>query len=123
MVDAKFMTATEKELVLKQWTTFVKHGFKFEHFTDRIYKHLTLHCSFIAHFNRLGFYETYFIDHEDTLRFLGQFDKDRGCNSVEYGGDYWINHPEMSDLNQALIGAVEPYLKDFYKKLVWASMT
>jgi len=25
-------------------------------FTDAIYQHLDLHCSFIAHFNRMGFY-------------------------------------------------------------------
>ena len=50
--DSEFMTAKEKGLVLAQWRRFVERGFNFEHFSDRIYKHLTLHASFIAHFDR-----------------------------------------------------------------------
>jgi hypothetical protein len=42
--DAEFMSAKEKELVLAQWKRFVERGFNFEHFTDRLYKFLTL-CS------------------------------------------------------------------------------
>ena len=83
--DSEFLSAKEKELVLKQWKRFVTNDLMASGFTDRIYKHLSLHCAFIAHFNRAGFYATYFEDPEQTIRFLGQFDADLGCRSVEYG--------------------------------------
>ena len=35
MKDVKFMSSVEKELVLKQWTAFIKSGFTLEHL-DRI---------------------------------------------------------------------------------------
>ena len=66
--DSEFMTVRDKELVLAQWRRFVERGFNFEHFTDRLYKHLTLHCSFIAHFDRSGFYSTYFENPEATIQ-------------------------------------------------------
>ena len=59
---------------------------RFAHFTKRLYEHLHLHCSFIAHYNRLGFYAEYFERGEDTARFLSQFDSRGDCRSVEYGG-------------------------------------
>lgn len=73
MTDTEFMTAKEKELVLKQWKLFLRkliaadldkqQGADYGYFpaelnkpfTDRLYKHLSLHLGFIAHYNRLGF--------------------------------------------------------------------
>ena len=117
MKDVEFMTARDKELTLKAWKTFVKHGFKFEHFTDRLYKHLILHCSFIAHFNRAGFYATYFRDPEATIKFLGQFDTDKGCRSIEYGDHYWIRSENYNDINMALVAALKPSLRGHYARL------
>jgi hypothetical protein len=57
--DSKFMTAEQKKKVLRQWDRFIEGGFSFHLFTDAIYQHLNLHCGFIAHFNRMGFYSTY----------------------------------------------------------------
>ena len=71
--DAQFMTAKEKELVLKNWKTFLKRGLKKEHFTKRLYEHLHLHCGYIAHYSRDGFYSTYFEAGEDTQRFFEHF--------------------------------------------------
>jgi len=115
MKDVEFMTAKEKEMVLKQWITFIKNGMKVEHFTDRLYKHLSLHCSFIAHYNRMGFYSTYFERPEDTIRFIGQFDEDQGHKSIEYGSQYWFTDSDYNDLNQAMCEAVEPYKKEIYQ--------
>jgi hypothetical protein len=114
MKDAKFMTAKEKEAVLRQWTKFVKNGFKWNDFTDSLYKHLSLHCSFIAHYNRAGFYAVYFKRPETTAKFISQFDKDRGCRSVEYSGYSWIRYPEFNDLNSAMCDAIEPYKRAIY---------
>lgn len=115
MKDVQFMTAKEKEMVLKQWKIFIKNGMKAEHFTDRLYNHLSLHCSFIAHYNRGGFYETYFVNPEDTIRFIGQFDKDRGNISIEYGMKCWLTDPDYNDLNQAMCDAIEPYKRGIYQ--------
>ena len=76
--DSEFMSAKEKELVLKQWRTFLKalvacdlsaktgadYGYfptqLNKPFTDRLYKFLSGHCGFIAHYNRRGFLSSRF---------------------------------------------------------------
>src|SRR2546425_5455766 len=88
--DSEFLSAHDKTLVLKVWVRFLKNGLRFEDFSDRLYKHLTLHCSFIAHYNRAGFYAEYFERGEDTARFLSQFDERGECRSVEYGGSWGV---------------------------------
>lgn len=98
--DAKFMSAKDKEIVLKQWRRFLRTSFKREAFTDRLYKHLTLHCSFIAHFDRAGFYSVYFDDMKSmTRRFIRQF---QSGVSAEYGMTYWLDG-DMSDINRAMM--------------------
>ncbi len=114
--DSEFMTAREKELVLAQWRRFIERGFNFEHFSDRIYKHLTLHASFIAHFDRRGFFATYFEDPEATIRFLRQFDVDYGFVSAEYGSSWWIEG-EYEDINRAMCEVVEASKRRLYAEL------
>lgn len=89
--DVQFMSAHEKALALKAWVRFLKNGLRGDDFSDRLYKHLINHCSFIAHFDRAGFYSAYFDNGEDTTWFLSQFDKhgERNCRSVEYGDSAW----------------------------------
>jgi hypothetical protein len=92
--DAEFMTAKDKELTFKQWKSFLKflaspewtssndkntgsdYGLVAPRtFTDRIYKHLSLHCGFIAHYNIHGFYSTYFSgDIADLRRFFSHIE-------------------------------------------------
>jgi len=110
--DAEFMSAREKELVEKAWVRFLKNGLRIQDFTDRLYRHLTLHCSFIAHYNRAGFYQTYFENGEDPVRFLSQFDKRGECRSVEYGGRWWLSG-QYQDLNRAMIEEAVPYIPVF----------
>jgi hypothetical protein len=99
MKDVKFMSAKEKWAVLKAWELFVDSGFERSKFTKALYQHLTLHCSFIAHYNQEGFYETYFVRPADTIRFISQFADGR---SIEYGDMHWLNSPDCSDINQAM---------------------
>src|SRR6266571_7509863 len=96
--DAEFMSARDKGLVLKAWLRFLKNGLRFEDFTKRLYEHLHLHCSFIAHYNRAGFHAEYLERGEDTAQFLSQFDARGECRSVEYGDDWWLSD-EYADLN------------------------
>src|SRR5438034_6398051 len=113
--DAEFMSARDKELVLKAWLRFLKNGLRFEDFTKRLYEHLYLHCSFIAHYNRAGFYAEYFEHGEDTAQFLSQFDARGECRSVEYGWTLWLQG-DYTDLNQAMIDEGTKYIPSLMEK-------
>lgn len=117
MKPTKFMSVKQKEAVLKDWKRFIENGFGREYFTEKIYDHLNLHCSFIAHFNHQGFYGTYFEDPDDTMKFLKQFDKDYGYRSIEYGTTYWFNDEDYNDLNSAMVESLEPYKAEIYANL------
>lgn len=108
--DAEFMTAREKELSYKDFIRFVKNGFQSGHFTKRLYDHLHLHCGFIAHYNKSGFYATYFEEPEDTARFINNFDRDRrNFNSYISQGDY-------ADINTAICNFIDGVKSDIYEK-------
>jgi hypothetical protein len=100
--DSEFLGAREKHLVLRDWVRFLKRGLRFADFTRRLYEHLHLHCSFIAHYSQAGFYAEYFERGEDTTRFLSQFDSRGECRSVEYGGGWWLDG-DYADLNRAMV--------------------
>ncbi len=113
--DAEYMTAQQKRRILGDWVRFFKNGATFKRFTKRLYEHLIQHCSYIAHFSRRGFHETYFADPEALQRFLDQFDRSRGCVSTEYGMTYWIRDGNdvsaaYYDLNDALVDAIADML-------------
>jgi hypothetical protein len=111
------MSAEEKERALKDWQRFIESDFSQARFTKALYNHLIQHCSFIAHYNQAGFYDTYFKNPERTTRFLQQFDKDHCCKSVEYGMEYWIKSEDYQDINKAMVEAFEPYKAVIYPKL------
>ena len=114
--DAKFLSAREKQLVLTAWVRFLRNGMRFDDFSDRLYKHLALHCSLIAHYDRAGFYQTYFDNGEDSARFLSQFDKRGECRSVEYGDGWWCNAGEYADINEAMIEEDSQFITDLLEK-------
>lgn len=117
MKDMKFMSAEEKEKVIKDWQRFIENDFDKAKFTKRLYNHLIQHCSFIAHYNQSGFYGTYFEDPEDTMKFIKQFDREHGCVSIEYGMTYWLNNDDYRDINTAMVDAIEPYKANLYPRL------
>jgi hypothetical protein len=121
--DAQYLTANQKTLVFNIWKRFVAAVAAgetgealFKRFKDPLYRHLTLHCGgFIAHYNRLGFFETYFAEPEDTVRFFRQFDPDGDMRSVEGGYDWWVRggngtQAPYHDLNNAMCEATRPHL-------------
>ena len=114
--SADFMTKEEKDKVLKDWKSFIRSNFSYEVFTKRIYEHLTLHCMFTAHYSKYGFYSTYFVDPEDTLKFLRQFDKDFEFKSIEYGMNIWIKG-NYEDINLAMCQRLEKCKKELYERL------
>jgi len=101
--DVQFVTAKEKELVLKNWETFLKHGLQKKRFTKRLYDHLHLHCGFIAHYSRDGFYSTYFEAGEDTQRFFEHF-----CNHTPV--------VDYDDLNTAMREVYSRYRDNIEKQ-------
>ena len=112
--DTQFMSAREKTRVIQQWERFLQHGCKWEHFTKGLYHHLIQHCSFIAHYDRAGFYGTYFHNGEDTVHFLKQFDAREAIacgipRSVEYGETWWVNG-DYEDINKAMIEVAGKYI-------------
>ena len=117
MKPAKFMSAEEKETVLRDWKHFVKSDFDRKYFTKRLYDHLHLHCSFIAHFSIHGFYATYFENPEHTMKFLRQFDKDYGYRSIEYGNEHWFTGEDYHDLNSEMAYSLAPYKAKIYDGL------
>ena len=115
--STRFLGAEEKEAVIKDWMNFMKNGFGREYFTKRLYDHLHLHCSFIAHFNINGFYDSYFENPENTMKFLSQFDNDYGYRSIEYGTTYWFTNEDYHDINSAMIESYEPHKEKIYTGL------
>jgi hypothetical protein len=111
--DVQFMSAQEKELILKAWERFLKNGCQAQDFTERLYDHLIQHCSFIAHYNRGGFYETYFASGDDTTHFLSQFDNRNGIpESIEYGMIYWYTDTDYNDINSEMCRVASKYIPD-----------
>ena len=117
--SVKFMTAKEKQTVYRQWKLFIKNNFKEEYFKRALYNHLILHCSFIAHYSKDGFYDYYFNKPEDTIRFFDQFNIEKGCESAEYGGTGWVNYNDYSDINIAMCRYFSdlPDKKEIYSKI------
>jgi hypothetical protein len=111
--DTRFMTAREKEGVLVDWERFLEKGFESAYFTDRLYKHLTMECSFIAHYDRGGFHDYYFGQKRNTGSFIRQFTKGE---SVEYGGRFWLQG-DSADINQAMCDVMKEYAPELERKL------
>jgi hypothetical protein len=103
--DVQFMTAAEKQRVLNAWVRFVRSRFALRSFTTALYQHLTLHSGFIGHYSRSGFYAVYFEDPLATQKFLDQFDRSKGCPSVEFGGSGWMENEDYRDINGAMVDA------------------
>lgn len=111
MKDTQFMSAPEKQKVLRQWELFLKSGLAKVKFTRSLYQHLIMHCSFIAHYDLHGFYSTYFEEGQDTAHFLSQFDNRNGIpKSVEYGMTYWYTDSDYEDINSEMCRVASKYI-------------
>ena len=97
---------SEEKQLIADWTKCIRGGFRLADFTPALYHHLTGHCSFIAHFDRPGFWSYYFDQQGNELvAFLNQFGGDT-C-SAELGGTWWLAEERPgSALNRALCEAL-----------------
>ena len=106
--NTKFMMAIEKEKVVKQFDHFIKTLIKnlgdndkcFRAFTKGIYEHCHLHCGFIAHYNRHGFYQTYFGSQniDDLKNFINHFIDKYDEINVDCSVDYKDIGEEMAKI-------------------------
>jgi hypothetical protein len=114
MKDTKFMSAAEKEKVLRQWELFLKSGLNKEKFTKSLYHHLIQHCEFIAHYDINGFFDEYFTSGDTIASFMSQFDNRNGLpQSIEYGGTGWLtwsSTEEYHDINHAMVEVARKYV-------------
>jgi len=103
------MTARARTLLLNQWKAFLKSGLAREKFGKRLYRCLTLYCSFIAHYDLDGFYTYYFCSGGRKIcEFLSQFDARGDCASAELGMSYWLDNEE--GIGHAMVEIAEPYV-------------
>lgn len=89
--DTQFMTGEEKYEILNDWTNFLKFKLNKTRFSKYLYRHLNLHCGFIAHYNIHGFYATYFNNVFTAIEFFRRFRQNKDLD-----GDF-------ADLNNAMI--------------------
>lgn len=66
----QWSTAAEKADFGNQLLRFIEAGWKPTMFTKKLYRRLSMTYGHIAHFNQAGFYEEWFTNHADRLRFL-----------------------------------------------------
>jgi len=121
MSDGQFLSAGDKQKILKQWKTFVHSGVQPEKFTKSIYNHLHLNCGFIAHYDRSGFYYTYWND--EVVRFSEKngyetvpapktfFEWERFLKAFSIWGEY-------SDINLAMIVVLWDELRMMKDRLI-----
>lgn len=104
--DEAPLSAAEKESIRRDWRSFIQNGFRWADFTPRLYRHLIQAASFIAHFDRRGFWSIYF-EHTGPrlLAFLNQFGGD--YQSAELGGRFWLEHGSGTDLKRAMCAEME----------------
>jgi hypothetical protein len=86
-------TAKDKAAFAKQFVRLVQSDFAAQHFTDKFYRRLSNTFANIAHYNRAGFWETFFTTTADKLRFLEQT-----LSHPCYGDPAWT----YSDVERAL---------------------
>ena len=105
--DTEFMTAKEKTMVYKTWVRFIDlladgdiiNAEKA--FSNRLYTHLMQNCGYIAHYDKNGFWHTYFEGYVNVDSFFKNWEND-------YKG--WMN--DYSDINKAMQEYVAPKIKD-----------
>jgi len=66
----QFTSAVEKQNFAEKLASFVEQGFKQKQFSQKLYKSLSNSFQHIAHFNRGGFYATWFTTPGDRLRWV-----------------------------------------------------
>ena len=89
----KWSTAQDKASFANRFVRLVQSDFAPKHFTEKFYQRLSNTFSHIAHYNRGGFWDTFFTSTADKVRFL-KMTVQYPC----YGDPAWT----FSDVEQAV---------------------
>lgn len=125
--NSEFMTADQKAKVARDWELFIvrrlmmtpeeRHVFKlgadFPAFTKALYDHMHLHMSYIAHFNRGGFFDAQFVDTQQFYRNVLRVSLDQdgmGCVRLEGDRDYGDLHTMMRKVAKRYLPEVKQML-------------
>jgi hypothetical protein len=109
----KYNTPKDKYRIFEDWKYFVASNFEQKHFTKRLYKHLSLHCGFIAHYNINGFYEARFEDIEGRLTTFEQIaDMGHHMLSDDCTSDNGDLNTALKDSAQNLLGHIQRDYRD-----------
>jgi hypothetical protein len=68
----EFSTAEDKARFANQFVKFVSNGYKFADFPKWFYQRLSMCFGHIAHYDRFGFYETFFKSDRGIVEFMRQ---------------------------------------------------
>lgn len=122
--DGKWLSADQKRKILKQWTSFIKNGFPENLFTNAIYEHLHLHCGYIAHYDRSGFYVEYWGAHARDLHRHAKEDAFilRSIPTAFYNWKSFLRQfttwGEYRDINTAMMAVLKSELEVLLKDLI-----
>lgn len=99
--DTRFDTAEAKADFANHFVKFVEDGHQWEDFPDWFYRRLSMTFGHIAHYDRVGFYNTFFTSAEGLVRFARH----------THGGQFWIGRGDPShtwaDVEQVLMDWAE----------------
>lgn len=76
MLDEKEFEITKKRVIafVEALQTENDVNKLFEKFSERVYHFLHMYCGFIAHYDRNGFFGTYFISYDGFMNFIKGFE-------------------------------------------------
>jgi hypothetical protein len=108
--DGKYLKAKEKENIYRSFDRFIRSGFDPAKFTKSLYRHLSLHFGFIAHYNQNGFYQARFEDPQGRARTFQNIDQASHWTFVDE------NTSGNADLNKAIQDLVRKNKEAFMPK-------
>lgn len=108
--DGTYLSAAQKKRVFASFVRLLESGFEVKHFSKALYEHLSLHCGFIAHFNRETFFAVRFASPEGRAQTLATL--------ASRGGSKWRFVDENSSFTADLSRAIALFVDSSTDALV-----
>jgi len=113
--DTESMTANKKKVVADMWVKFLDRNMSRDAFTNALYKHLSLHCQHIAHVDREGFYDEWFVQPQQRVKFMT-----RWCTFFEMGAFSEGAGSQFDDLHNAMYSSIMKHGERIYDIALYA---
>lgn len=112
---SQFSTAEEKAKFLNDLANFVKSGFLYTKFSKKLYTRLSMCFGHIAHYNKDGFYHTWFDTERGRFEWIQHIAKHTCYGSPEYTYSdaerkfiQWLQGPE----GETIISQIKTNMRD-----------